>query len=89
VFAKDVARSYDGWGRFVVLVLDFELQSSLEMSSGLGWPLHAPEDVSILAMDVWRSVVVWVGDGEGLAIPSVRLRKAAGLREIEGLSGQA
>ena len=40
-------------------------------------------------MDVWRSVVMWVGEDERLAIPGVGLRKAPGLAEVQGFSGQA
>jgi hypothetical protein len=40
-------------------------------------------------MDVWRSVVAGVGDGQRVAIPGVGLRKATGLPEVEGFKGQA
>jgi hypothetical protein len=89
VFAKKVSRNEDWWGSFVGVVLEFEVERGLEVSAGIGPPLHAREEASILPMDVWRSVVARVGDGQRLAITGVRLRKATGLPEVEGFNGQA
>jgi hypothetical protein len=88
VFAKEISRNEDGWGSFVGFVLEFELKGGLEVSAGLGQPPHARQEASILPMDVWRSVVARVGDGQCLAIPGVGLRKATGLPEVEGFNGQ-
>jgi len=89
VFAKEISRNEDGWGSLVGFFLEFELKGGLEVSAGLGQPPHVRQEASILPMDVWRSVVVRVGDGQCLAIPGVGLRKATGLPEVEGFNRQA
>jgi hypothetical protein len=89
VFAKKVSRHEHWCGSFVGVVLEFEVERGLEMSAGVGRPLHARKEASVLPMDVWRSVVARVGDGQRLAIPGLGLRKATGLPEVGGFNGQA
>jgi hypothetical protein len=89
VFAKEISRHEDWWGSFVGFVLEFELKRGLEVSAGVGQPPHTRQEASILPMDVWRSGVARVGDGQCLAIPGVGLGKATGLPQVEGFNGQA